>query len=275
MANNVWGYNPSIPAAAIFLILFVIATVWHGYLLVRTKSWYWIPFFIGGIFQIIGYVARIAGHNHETSILIFSIQNLTILLAPALYAASIYMVLGRVISSLRAPHLSIIPLKWLTKIFVMGDILSFMAQCAGSFLFPGGGMMASGGSNSGIQITIVGLIIQLVFFGIFLVTAVIFHKRKRKDSSSHMEHETFISTPSKRHWTTLLWALYAVGILILVRSFYRLIEFIDGYGGYIMSHEAFLYVFDALLMSSAMFIMVRYHPSFTLQRVGKDAWIPL
>ncbi|GFN19173.1 RTA1 domain-containing protein [Aspergillus tubingensis] len=269
MGTNVWGYNPSVPAAAIFLILFLIATTWHSYLMMRANSWYWIPFVIGGIFQVIGYIARIAGHNHETSILIFSIQNLTILLAPALYAASIYMVLGRVISGLRGQHLSIIPVKWLTKIFVMGDVLSFMAQCAG------GGMMASGGSKAGIQITIVGLIIQLIFFGIFLVTAAVFHKRKLRESSSEMGDETLISASSELHWTTLLGALYAVGILILIRSLYRVIEFIDGYGGYIMSHEAFLYVFDALLMSSAMFIMVRYHPSFTLRRAGKDTWVSL
>ena len=48
MANNVWGYNPSVPATAIYLILFAIATAWHGYLTVRGKSWYWIPFVIGG-----------------------------------------------------------------------------------------------------------------------------------------------------------------------------------------------------------------------------------
>ena len=137
-------------------------------------------------------------------------------------------------------------------------------------------MMASGGSNAGIQITIVGLIMQLLFFGLFLVTAAIFHRRKLRESSSQDGGETLMPTPSGNHWTTLLWALYAVGLLILVRSFYRLIEFIDGYGGYVMSHEAFLYVFDASLMSCAMFIMVRYHPSLTIQRgVGNNDWISL
>jgi hypothetical protein len=53
------------------------------------------------------------------------------LLAPTLYAASIYMVLGRLVAYLNAENLSLVPVKWMTKIFVAGDVLSFMMQSAG------------------------------------------------------------------------------------------------------------------------------------------------
>lgn len=53
------------------------------------------------------------------------------LLAPTLYAASIYMVLGRLVGYLNAESLSLVPVKWMTKIFVAGDVFSFMMQSAG------------------------------------------------------------------------------------------------------------------------------------------------
>jgi len=59
-------------------------------------------------------------------------QTLLILLAPALFAASIYMVLGRLIRLLRAEQYSLVRINWLTKVFVLGDVLSFLAQSAGT-----------------------------------------------------------------------------------------------------------------------------------------------
>lgn len=43
-------------------------------------------------------------------------------------------------------------------------------------------------------------------------------------------------------------ALQASSGLIIVRSIVRLVEFIQGFDGYIISHEVFIYVFDALPM---------------------------
>lgn len=54
-----------------------------------------------------------------------------ILLAPPLYAASIYMTLGRLIIHLDAERLSVVPVKWLTAIFVTGDVIAFVMQAAG------------------------------------------------------------------------------------------------------------------------------------------------
>jgi hypothetical protein len=65
---------------------------------------------------------------------VYVVQTLLILLAPGLYAASIYMVLGRLIRLLDAEKLSPIRVNWLTKIFVLGDVLSFVMQGAGTLL---------------------------------------------------------------------------------------------------------------------------------------------
>lgn len=56
-------------------------------------------------------------------------------------------------------------------------------------------------------------------------------------------------------------ALYIVSALILVRSVFRAVEFLQGFEGYLIGHEIFIYVFDALLMFIAMLVMNWTHPS--------------
>jgi hypothetical protein len=63
-------------------------------------------------------------------------QTLLLLLAPTLFAASMYMILGRLIRLLDAEAHSMIRTTRLTKIFVGGDILSFLVQSGGMFSTP-------------------------------------------------------------------------------------------------------------------------------------------
>lgn len=61
----------------------------------------------------------------------YIVQTLLLLIAPALYAVSIYMMLGRIILVTEGERHSVIPKRWLTKVFVAGDVASFMLQGAG------------------------------------------------------------------------------------------------------------------------------------------------
>jgi uncharacterized membrane protein YraQ (UPF0718 family) len=61
-------------------------------------------------------------------------QSLLILLAPALFAASIYIILGRIILLVDGERYSPVRQKWLTKVFVTGDVFSFLLQGAGMCL---------------------------------------------------------------------------------------------------------------------------------------------
>lgn len=151
---QLYRYTPSIAAAILFTVLFFLTTAFHLYQLIRNKTWYFIAFVLGGIckwsstsvlpqpyhtspnrpiaVQIIGYIGRAVAHSNVTSIPIYSIQTILILLAPPLYAASIYMVLGRLIHHLHAESLSVVRLSWMTGIFVTGDVISFVMQAAGT-----------------------------------------------------------------------------------------------------------------------------------------------
>ncbi|KAJ5488130.1 RTA-like protein [Penicillium expansum] len=258
--HNIYGYNPSLPAAVIFIVLFGATTAYHGYQLTKSRCWYFIPFVIGGIFQVIGYICRAASHDNFYGIPLYAMQSLFILLAPPLYAASIYMVLGRTVTYLQGEHLSLVPVKWMTKLFVAGDVLSFLMQCGG------GGLMSSGGSmrETGSNITVGGLVVQLLFFGFFVIVTTVFHFRISRQPTSKSQSDrdhTRNDGWKQRNWFTILIGLYIVSFLILVRSIFRLVEYKEGYDGYTMTHEVFMYVFDAVLMFFAMSVMNAYHPA--------------
>jgi hypothetical protein len=65
----------------------------------------------------------------------YVMQSSLLLIAPALFAASIYMTLGRIIVLVNGEKYSIIRVNWLTKIFVAGDVLSFLMQSSGKSIY--------------------------------------------------------------------------------------------------------------------------------------------
>ena len=61
----------------------------------------------------------------------FILQEIGILIAPAFLAASMYILFGRLIRLTNGDGRSFIKQKWLTSIFVTGDILSLLVQAVG------------------------------------------------------------------------------------------------------------------------------------------------
>ncbi|KAL2858488.1 RTA1 like protein-domain-containing protein [Aspergillus pseudoustus] len=247
---KLYRYDPSISAAVVFVLLFMAASGIHTYQAIRTRTWFLIPFVIGGHFEWIGYIGRaISGTEApDFSVNPYIMQTLLLLIAPTLYAATIYMELGRIVLLTDGEAYCFIPRKWLTKIFLLGDIISFIMQGAG------GGIMASGSLSAvttGEHIIIAGLVIQLLFFSLFVTTSVKFHLGLQRSLSCKA------SLPWKRH----MYALYSGSALIFVRSLFRLIEYAQGNGGYLVSHEVYLYLFDALLMVAVMAVFAWVHPS--------------
>jgi hypothetical protein len=46
---KLYRYTPSVAAAVIFIILFIITTIFHLWQLIKSRSWYFIAFVLGGI----------------------------------------------------------------------------------------------------------------------------------------------------------------------------------------------------------------------------------
>jgi len=150
-----YHYDPSARAAVTFAAVFGLTTVIHIWQLGRNRTWYFIPFLIGCfckdcwspayhflrrdthcvllLVETIGYLARYASAEETPNWTTkpYIAQSLMLLLAPAFFAASIYMILGRIVRLLNGASCSLIRPSLLTKIFVTGDVLSFFIQSGG------------------------------------------------------------------------------------------------------------------------------------------------
>ncbi|KAJ5626423.1 hypothetical protein N7528_003850 [Penicillium herquei] len=202
---TLYSYTPSVAAAVVFVVIFIIANGGHIFLAARNKQKFLIAFIVGGLFEAIGYVARAISANESPnySVMPYALQSLFILLAPSLFAASIYMILGRIIRLVDGDCNSLIRATRLTKIFVCGDVLSFLIQ--------------SGALELGEDIIVVGLIVQIIFFGFFVIVSVIFHKRMK-------ERPTATSLSSAAQWERYMYVLYAASTMIMVRCIYRVMS---------------------------------------------------
>tara|TARA_R110002060_G_scaffold42932_3_gene54421 strand:+ start:95 stop:691 length:597 start_codon:yes stop_codon:yes gene_type:complete len=162
MADNsedvylLYRYNPSIAAAAVACVLFAIVTGVHSFQMYKSRAWFLIPLVLGGlcklipatsikgklkvsiltlfIVEVIGFAARAYSASQKApdwSLGPYIIQSVLTLVAPALFAGSIYMILGRVILMTDGERYSMVRQKWLTKMFVCGDIFAFLLQASG------------------------------------------------------------------------------------------------------------------------------------------------
>ncbi|KAI4608890.1 hypothetical protein J4E83_008929 [Alternaria metachromatica] len=253
-----WPYTPTIAAGAITAVIMFILFFIHTYRLVRNRTWFCIPFVIGALCEAIGYSARAAAHNDTENKTPYIIQSTLILLAPILFAASIYMILGRLIRRTDSAEYSLIRVNWLTKLFVGGDVLCFMIQGGGA------GMLVSASDAAGFKrgenIILGGLILQILIFGFFVVVAGIWHVRLQKGPTA---------ASADIPWTKLIWFLYAASVCITIRNLCRVIEYAMGKDGYLLSHEWPIYVYDFLPMMITLIVCVWwYDPNIKPARKG-------
>ncbi|KAF2174404.1 hypothetical protein K469DRAFT_691718 [Zopfia rhizophila CBS 207.26] len=158
-----------------------------------------------------------------------------------------------------------------SEVFVCGDVLAFLLQAGG------GGMMAQSNiADLGQKVMLIGLFVQLLFFGFFLVISLVFWMRMRTSP-------TRFSIPQygRYAWPTLLKLLLCAALIIIMRCVFRVVEFAQGHDGYLVSHEVFLYLFDTvpMLVVQAMFHFVRANDVFGLRAMRKlgegDSYIEL
>jgi hypothetical protein len=129
------------------------------------------------------------------------------------------MILGRLIRATSAESYSIIRVNWVTKIFVGGDIFSFLVQALGAGMLSGAKTQNS--KKRGETVILAGLIFQIVIFCFFILVALVFHNRLRT-------RPTEKSTASGLPWERLMFMLYGVSVLITTRNVFRVIEYAMG-----------------------------------------------
>ncbi|KAJ3032349.1 hypothetical protein HDV00_007598 [Rhizophlyctis rosea] len=245
-----FGYDPSVPAAIVALAIFAVLGIGHTYQMVRWRTMFLLAMTIGCLMEVVGYGVRIKSRAQPNQIPIYSTQFGLIVIAPILFAASIYMILSRIIRHVGREYSPIKP-ELITGIFVGFDIFSFLVQIAGSGILLGSNDLEK--KNIGFKLLIAGLAVQVVFFTGFVIVTFIFQTRA---------HRAGVSSGK---WKRLMYALYFASVCVLIRSVFRVIEFAGGFDSKVAHDEKLLYTLDFLMMVLAVLTFIVVHPGPALQ----------
>lgn len=262
---DLYSYNPAQPPAYAFLALFGIAAVTHFILMFPYRAAFPIPMIIGSgskqpprsilrrltrSVECAAYWFRSRSHDNLRETLPFLLQNLLMLVAPPFLAATLYMSLSRITRALRAEELSLISLRWITKLFVLVDLACFVTQTAGAIM---SGSEVLDEAKRGKTIIICGLILQIAAFALFLLCILVLQVRVKSCPTSHC----LAGVLSYRRY---LVALYCTSGLFLIRNIVRIVEYNQGGDGPLLSNEVFLYIFDGCFMLGITVIIIVLHP---------------
>jgi hypothetical protein len=125
-------------------------------------------------------------------------------------------------------------------------------------------------SSTDLHLTIIGCDIAMGGLGLALASFMLFAGlvlRLQRLSDRYRKE------PNDNRWKRIVIPLWVNIVCLTIRSVYRILEFNEGFNGYLLTHEAYLYGFDTLMVLIGMvsYLLIppgRYLPArFSDQKV--------
>ncbi|KAF1997540.1 hypothetical protein P154DRAFT_496760 [Amniculicola lignicola CBS 123094] len=264
-------YKPSVVIAVIGVVLFTGVSLVLFYQFVKHRTWFLWALVIGMGMECFGFLLRAFSAKDVLKVLPFLGSYLFILLAPSFLAASCYGAFGRVLwfatpSSARNFRTLWVPPRWITPVFVTFDLFSFLIQLFGGAKAASG--IASAGEDaskeelakkieSGKNILLVGLSLQLACFGLFAIIGGRFLWVSRKWVVQGPEGK--VTGATGRQWRSMNWAINGAATLITLRAFYRIFAEQND-TNFFARHEWAFWLLDALPIFATLVLFAAYHP---------------
>jgi hypothetical protein len=169
------------------------------------------------------------------------------------------MVLGRLIVSVHGEQFALIAPRKTTKIFVWCDFITLNIQGNGAGLAANDDL-----ATVGQAIVVAGLFLQLIVLVLYVLAVGVFHIRFEKHTSNK-EHQGADrgghDCSAGISWRQGLKMLYVTNALIIFRSIFRVVEYLMGMDGYLLSNEWPLVVFDAVPMLTLQAVFLFWYPN--------------
>jgi hypothetical protein len=105
---------------------------------------------------------------------------------------------------------------------------------------------------------IAGLFMQIALLSLFFATAAIFQKRLKAQPTNE--------STTLNVWNRSLYMIYSVSALILFRSIFRIVEYLQGANGYSLTHEWTFYAFNFVPMFIVTAIFFWWYPGYLLSK---------
>ncbi|KAG2113872.1 RTA-like protein [Suillus discolor] len=223
------------------------------------KAWWGLYLPVASTLMSIGLFMRIPMATNPNSLPIFMVQELFTLLPPAAYLAFNYILYRRFIVNCVDRRYSWIKPEKVIRYIVISDIATASIQGAG------GGLEASTNPTSeklGADIVLTGLILQTVSFAFFVILVVhVWHGVNRDGLLLR-----------KEPWRKILWTLMFSSTAYMIRYIYRVTEFAQGNGGYLITHEIYFYLLDSLPLFIGICAYIIYWPTKYLEASVKPVY---
>ncbi|RBR15527.1 hypothetical protein FVER53590_25993 [Fusarium verticillioides] len=263
-----YGYVPSTAAGVVFCILFGLSTIMHIIQLGRSRIWWCSVFVMGGLVEIIGWAGRAWSSQCPYNSTAFLMQLSTLIIAPVFFTAGVYIILGRLIQvfgrdcSILRPNLYL----W---IFCTCDVISLFVQAIGGGMASAAVKKVNGNTEPGTNTMVAGIVFQLASMSLFVGLATDFLIRITRRG---------MLNAGKKSSIPILSAMTLSLLCIYLRSIYRTIELLQGWTGYLVTHERYFIALDGTMMVIAVGVFNFVHPAtFLPPSLAEDAgeWLEI
>lgn len=276
-----------------YLTIFSIILAYLMLMVIKLRYWWFnITMICGYALEWMGFLGRVLSFRDTSKMDYYLLQYVSLTLAPAFIMAAIYFLFAQLVV-IHGRLYSVLKPLWYLYFFVTCDVLSLLIQA-------GGGGAASAATNNGtdgtpgINTMIAGIAFQVFSMSVFFIFWFEFLHRlwfrhgkgplaKRTpanilkflfNTKSVREYREQTLEPyynprfaSIRHRKIFDWLPLAITTAVLVvyiRSIYRVVELSQGFSGYLIVHEVFLFVLDAMMISICGLIFIPFHPVWSL-----------
>ncbi|KAL8717124.1 MAG: hypothetical protein Q9225_005606 [Loekoesia sp. 1 TL-2023] len=271
-----YGYTPSLAAGIVFIILFGIATTAHLAQTVLSHRWWQFVFVLGGIGELLGWIARTWASQCVYSDLAFKIQISTLIFSPALFAAGIYIILGYIIH-IFGLHTSPLTAKQYLWVFCTIDFFSLLLQAIGGGMASAAGSEPDGNVKPGTDTMIAGIVFQLISNLVFACLFASVLAKTCQTGKGILNVDDLSTSQTERPATTtkrlriLAGATTISTLALIARGVYRSIELIQGWRGYLITTKRYFIGLDGALMVIAVSVFVFANPHWLLPHKAQCA----
>jgi hypothetical protein len=261
--SSLQGYRPALAVQIAFTALFGVSMLIHLAQGIRYRTWFFASMMaLGCIGEMIGYGGRVLLYQNPFSFDGFIIEICCITISPVFFAAAIYVSLAKV-SNFLGPEACRFPVKIYVWVFVPCDIVSLILQAVGGAL----SSTSVGSDKSGEDITLAGLVFQVVTLAVFIAMALDYLFRYISYRKTQpVDQRRIISTR-----LAIFGVFFSASVLfILIRCCYRIAELSQGYSVSIFHNEGRFIGLESVMVVLAVFALNIAQPGTVLSHVGGE-----
>ncbi|RKL18161.1 hypothetical protein BFJ72_g15247 [Fusarium proliferatum] len=289
--NTSYDYVPTLGVGIAFCALFGLSLLGHFVQFIRKRQWTSFAFGVGALSmpnflsntanaisrrvytlltpvelaETIGWAGRTWSSECPYNNNAFLMQITTLIIAPTFFTAGLYVILGALINRLGRQS-SVLGPRMYAIVFLTCDVIALIVQAVGGAMASTESDKIDGDTKPGTNIMVAGIVFQMAAMVVFTVLVIDFLRRVflKKSYLQGRKLGPADCNNLPKAYTWLLVAVFVSLFMIFIRSIYRTIELLQGWEGYLITHEGYFIGLDGATMVVAVCIFNFLDPVFLL-----------